>query len=445
MATVSRQPISNLHDKLVVKITKEDYLPSFEKSLKLSSKQANIPGFRKGHVPVGMIKKMYGPSLFMDEVIRTANEQLSNFLKEEQTNIFAQPLPIQDENLKIDMNDPQDYEFAFELGIKPEVNPAIIEEKKGSVNRYKIIIEDKMLDEEIANIKKRAGKLENVESLENDTDFVYATYTTEGKDAVEDVVSFDKLPQSFQEKLKGAAPEATFTFSMSELSEEEAADLLKTLKAGEEAKEATYTFTLTKIGRLAERELNTEFFEEVFPGQDVADEEAFRARIKEEMGKEVTRIGNDRLQNDIFELLVHETPMELPEAFLKSWIQKGGEKTKTDEEVEAEWPSFQHQLRWTLISDKLVQHYNLQVTLEEVQADMKAKVLAYFGNMTEENAPWLESYMQQMMKDENTLNETYRRLLFDKLFDKIATEMNVEEKEISLEDFQNLGNAHHNH
>jgi trigger factor len=454
MAKVTREPIAKLHEKLIVTINKEDYLPSFEKNLKQYGKQANLPGFRKGNVPAGMVRKMFGQSVFTDAVIGKANEQLQSYLNTEKPAIFAQPLPLPNEGLNFDMNAPQDFEFAFEIGLKPEFEIKVIEEKKGTVARHIIQIDDKMLDEEIENIRKRAGKVENPDTLELDTDIVYATYQAtdkdgnaiEGKEATEDVVTLDKMPKKLQAQLKGATPLTTFVFKANEVAEgDELKDLLKdALKQDPESTEAAegyYRFTLTKIGRLEARELNEEFFEEVFPGQGVKDADAFKARIKEEMGKEINRIGAERLQNELFEMLVHGTEMDLPTDFLKAWLQKGQEKEKTEEEVNNEWPSFEHQLRWTLISDKLVNDYKVEVTLDEVKEEMKNRVIAYFGN-TAADAPWLEEYVSKMVNDENTLNETYRKLMMDKVFTAVSDKMEVKDQAISLEDFQKLPSAH---
>lgn len=460
MSTITREPLAKLHEKLIVKVSKEDYMPSFEKNLKQYGKQANLPGFRKGNVPAGMVRKMFGQSVFTDAVIQKANEQLQSYLTTEKPAIFAQPLPLDDQGLNFDMNAPQDFEFAFEIGLKPEFEVKAIEDKKGTLNKYVISIDDKMLEDEVENIRKRAGKVENPETLDLDTDIVYASYqvadkdgnVAEGVEATEDVVTFDKMPKKLQEQLKGAKAGTTIVFQAAEVAEgDELKELLKdALKQDPESKEAadaSYKLTLTKVGRLEMRDLNEEFFEEVFPGQGIKDEASFKERIKDEMGKEISRIGNDRLQNELFELLVHGTNIELPEVFLKAWLKKGQEQVKSDEEVEKEWPSFEHQLRWTLISDKLVNEYKVEVSLDEVKEEMKNRVMAYFGN-TAADAPWLDEYVDKMINDENTLNETYRRLMMDKLFGEIANKMNIADKAIALEDFQNLPSAHeahHNH
>lgn len=458
MATVIRENIGNLHDKLIVKLAKEDYMPSFEKALKNYGRNVNIPGFRKGNVPVGMIRKMYGQSVFVDEVLKSANQELENYLKSEKPEIFAQPVAMpSDAQNKFDMTQPEDFEFQFEIGLKPEVDITPIETKKGTITKYKVVVSDKMLDDEIEHLRRRAGKVENPETLENADDIVYADYIEvdadgndkAGAEKVSDVVTLEKMPAKLQELLKGKKAEEVITFVPNDLlSSEElkdfAKDVLK-LKEDDEALSHPYKLTLTKIGNLVPRDLNKEFFEEVFPGQDVKTEEDFRAKLKSELDKQMERYGKERLQNEIFEMLVHETPMELPAGFLKTWLQKGGEKPKSEEEVEKEFPSFDHQLRWTLISDKLVRDNNIEVSYDEVVNDIKAKVMGYFGMQNVEDAPWMDSYLQKMMKEEKTVDETYRRLLFDKLFDKLETVLDVKVQEISDEDFAKLPAPHHHH
>jgi len=260
-------------------------------------------------------------------------------------------------------------------------------------------------------------------------------------------VLLEKLPAKLQELLQGKKAGDTVTFVPAEIAAEaELADFLKDpLKAAEEDAQRTYTFTLTKVGRLVPRDPDEALFAEVFPNDEVKTETDFREHIRKELAREYDRIARERLQNEIYELLVHQTPIQLPADFLKRWLKEGQEKPKSDQEVEAEFPSFDHQLRWTLISDKLIQEHNIEVSKEEVMADIKGRVLAYFGMAADEDAPWLEGYMAKVEKDEKMVNETYRRLLFDRLFDFLATQFNVEEKTVSEEEFYQLPDAHAAH
>jgi trigger factor len=455
MATVTRETIGNLHDKLVVKITKEDYLPSFESALKKYSKNANVPGFRKGNVPAGMVKKMYGQSVFVEEVLNSANRELQAYLQETKPEIFAQPIAMDDSNLKFDMNAPADFDFSFEIGLKPafEITPL---SSKGKLTKYKIKVSDKLVDDEIENISRRAGKVENPEAFELDTDIVYATYeacdadgnVAEDATKTEDVVTIEQMPKKLAEQLKAIKPEETIVFVPADVcTEEELPVFMKSAihKTDDEAAKAHYKLTLTKIGRLIPREINEDFFAEAFPGAEITTLEAFKEKVREELEKETNRIAKDRMQNEIFETLVHETPITFPVDFLKAWLKRGGEQVKTDVEVEAEFGSFDHQLRWTLISDKLIRENDVQVTIEEVMADIKSKVMAYFGMKEGDDAPWMESYLEKMQKEEKTMDETYRRLLFDKLFEKLEQVMEVKTEEITEEEFSKLPQGHHHH
>src|SRR5689334_436028 len=166
MATVTQQDVAPLHKHLNVTINKEDYLPTFEKSLKEYSKKANIPGFRKGMVPAGLIKKMYGSSLFVDEVLKTVDKQVFQFLETEKLDIFAQPLPV-DMNLgQLDVNHPNNYTFTFEVGMKPGFQlPELAKEK---VKRYKVQIGEEMVAEEVERLRSRYGNMSEPETVTTD-------------------------------------------------------------------------------------------------------------------------------------------------------------------------------------------------------------------------------------------------------------------------------------
>lgn len=446
MATITRSNIGNLHDQLTVKISKDDYINAFEKSLKAYSKNVNIPGFRKGMVPAGMVKKMYGNSILLDEILKTANQEVEKYLQEEKPEIFAQPLALPLETIQVDANNPGDYEFSFEIGLKPEFEIELLNQK-GSITKYNIAIDDKLIDIEVDNIQKRAGNMENPEVLEQNEDIVYASYTLNGE-KFEDVISLERMPAALKDIVKGQKVDFTHEFNTDALSEEEVKEFATSVfkKDVESVKGQAVTFTLTKVGRMIPRAIDESLFNDVFPGQEVKTEAEFREKLKAEIGKEGARLTTEKLQNDIFETLVHETKMELPTQFLKNWIKRGGESVKTDEEVEKEYPSFEHQLIWTLVSDKLIKKYEINVTMDEIMDDLKAKVLTYFGVAEGDDEPeWMAEYMSKMAKDNKTLDEAYRKLLFDKVFDKVAEEIQVKEEEVSGEDFGKLPSKHHHH
>jgi trigger factor len=452
MASVTRENIAKLQDKITVKLVKEDFMPSFEKSLKNYAKTANVPGFRKGMVPAGMVKKMYGQSVFNEEIIRTASQQLEDYLKNEKLAIFAKPMLAADAvPQQFDMNAPADVDFAFEVGIKPEFNiPAI--ETKAALTKYKIEVSDKMLNDEIERIARRYGKPEDKDAVESKDDIVYVTFEmadVEAAEKVEDTAILERYPLQLQTLLQGKKADDTLTIIPSQVcTPEELPAFLKNTIKNELAADSNVKLTLTKVAKIIPAEIDETLYAQVFQGAEVKDEATFREMIGIELGREYERITLERLNNEIYELLVHNTSFDIPVPFLKRWLQEGQEKPKTAAEVEQEFPGFEHQLRWTLISDKIINENKINVSFEEVNEDIKARVLSYFGMQAGEEAPWMEGYMQKIAKDEKTLNETYQRLMFDRLFQHLHGQFNIAETSIAEEDFFKLQDphaAHHHH
>jgi trigger factor len=448
MATVTRENIGNLHDKINVKLAKEDYMPSFEKALKQYAKQANVPGFRKGMVPAGMVKKMYGQNLFGDEVIRSASRQLEQYLNTEKVAIFAQPMIVPNETpVRLDMNAPVDVDFTFEIGVKPDVEIPMLNGTEKLI-RYKVEISDKMVDDEVERITRRYGKVEDQEEVIGKENIIYATYratTLEGAEAKEDAVLLEKLPAKLQEELMGKKAGHTFTFTPSKdfTAEELPVFMQQSLKAADlSTADFPYELTLTKVGYLVPRELDVLLYGEVFPNENILDEKTFREHLKKELVKEFDRVAQSRMNDEMYEKLVHGTQIDLPVDFLKRWMKDGQEKPRSEAEVEREFPAFDHQLRWTLISDKILIDNGINVSEAEVMNDIRGRVLAYFGMEAGEEAPWMDSYMQKVAKDEKTMNETYRQILFARLFEFLQTKFNVEEKQVTEEEFFKLPSAH---
>ena len=452
MAQVTRSTIAPLHDKISVTVSKEDFLPSFEKSLKQNAKNANVPGFRKGHVPAGMLKKMYGPSIYQEEVLRAASRELENYMRSEKLAIFAQPmaLPMEKEQT-LDMNNPGDFTFDFEVGLKPEFEvPAL---SNGHVlTRYKVAVTDEMVDEQVARMRQQLGEMSHPEAIETEEDVVYfETGVADQQGNTERPVLISRLPEAVRAKLMGkkAGDEITINPTADFTDENErrtfAAEILNT-----EDLEGDHTAKIGKAGRIQPAEVNEGFFAQVYPKDTPADEAAFRQKVREDLQREYDHVASERMNNEIFETLVHTTPIELPKDFLKRWMQSGGadDKPKTAEQVEADFPQFEHSLKWSLISDKLIGENDVKVDLEDIRNDMKGRLMGYFGIDDVEDAPWLDGYMKQMEKDEKSMNETYQNLLFGRLFETLRGKMASEEKEISHTEFAELpapGAAHHQH
>ncbi|MDQ0107965.1 trigger factor [Chitinophaga terrae (ex Kim and Jung 2007)] len=457
MATVTRENIGLLNDKITVKVSQEDYLPNFDKAVKQFSKQANIPGFRKGMVPAGMIKKMHGQALFGDEVLKTVEKELMGYVQAEKLEIFGQPLSLDKEPKNLDFNNPAEYSFEFEVGLKPSFEITPLENNKTTLTRYKVTVTDEMVNDEVTRLQLKGGKTTEPETITSEDNVINVKFEesdakgnlVEGGIVKENSLLVKYFSASIQEQLMGKKIDDSIVFQLAtSFDEQRLGWILKDLGFATDDKEAAqkyFKLTITKVGLIEKRELNEEFFKEVYPGEDITTEEAFRAKLKEEIGKYWDIEARNHMHNDLFEVLVHETPIDLPKDFLKRWLQVGGEKPKTAEEAENEYPSFDHQLRWTLISDKLIKDNKLEVSFDELKENAKQKVLGYYGGAAADGAEWLDSYLDRLLQDEKFVDQTYREMITTKLFDLAETKVNVKEEEIKAEDFVNLPHKHHHH
>lgn len=448
MATVVRENIGLLNDKLTVKVSKEDYFPAFEKKLKEYSKTANIPGFRKGMVPAGMIKKMYGSGIYSDEILKVVETQLYAYLNEEKPAIFAQPLPLDTDMSRIDMNDPQEYSFDFEIGLKPAFEMPDI--SKAKLVSHTVEVTDDMLNEEIERIQVKGGKpvAEDAVSSEENVLTVHLIEVNEAGELVESGVSKEitlvlkAFTASAQKELMGKKAGDNLILPLNQLLEagkihEVSEDL------GADSADKTFKVELVKIETIGKRNMNEAFFNEVFPGRNVSTEDDFRTALKSEIQQYWDAQSRNQLHDQLYHFLLEETKMDFPEKFLTRWLETGGDKPKTPEQATAEFPGFSGQLKWTLISDRLISENKLEVTEAELKESMRNEVSRYFGQMNMgEDLSWLDSYIDRMMKDEKQVDATYRRLVTEKLFTFLESQANPAVEKVTPEA---LTAMQHNH
>ena len=454
MATVTRENIGNLTDKLTVKLSKEDYLQNFESNLKKQAKSANIPGFRKGMVPAGLVKKMYGQSLFTDEVLRTAETQLNEYLTKEQLDIFAQPLPLDIDARQLDMNNPADYAFAFEIGLKPafEINTNI------NVTRYKVTVTDEMINDEVARLQTRFGKMTEPVAVSSEEHVLNVTFTE--VDAAGNVVEgginkgnsllVKYFAPTYRNNLMGKKKDDVLDLHLATAFEDKEletilADLgLDASTAG--VADKNFKLTITKVGFVEKAEMNEEFFLAAYPNKEIKTEEELRNTVKADIEAYYDAQSRNQVHDQIYHHLLDHTSMEFPESFLKRWIQTSGEKPKTAEEAEAEFPSFSNSLKWTLITSKLVEDNKIEVLPDDIRNFAKQQLFQYMGGqlgMLGDNQQWVEDYADRMMKDRKFVEDSYHRISTEKMFNLLETKVSAKEENISAEDF--ASKLHHHH
>jgi trigger factor len=454
MATVVRENIGLLNDKLLIKLGKEDYLPSFEKSVKEYSKKANVPGFRKGMVPAGMIRKMYGPSLFTDEILRSVEKELFVYLDKERPDIFARPLPLTESMPGFDMNNPADYEFGFEIGLKPEFSLPDLAKGKFTLNDVEIT--DAMLEDEINRLRIKGGKMVDKELVDHEENVLNILLTEVAKDgqAVNDGISKENsvlvkyLSAPIQKEVMGKKAGDKINFQLKKAFEGDKLEMmLQDLgfeKHDKEAAEKYFNLEMVKIGNVEKREMDETFFNELFPGRELKTEADFKEALRSEISKYWEGQSKNQLHDQIYHFLLDETKMNFPETFLKRWLQEGTEQQKTPQQAEEEFPTFSNQLKWTLISDKLMKDNNIEVQEPELRAHMKNEVMGYFGQLSENGAmEWLDSYVERMMKDEKQVDSTYRRLITEKMFKWAEDQVKPKQKKVTPDELNAMQHHHH--
>lgn len=455
MATVSRENIGELNDKITVKVSGEDYLPSFEKALKSYSKNANIPGFRKGMVPAGMIKKMHGQALFTDEVLRAVEKQLGEYMNVEKLEIFAQPLPLPENDARnLDFNQPAEYAFAFEVGLKPAFTIADI--SKIPFKGYKVIIPEEMIAEEIERLQMRHGNMTEPETVTSDDNVLTVTMTESDENGAlvengatkENSILVKYFAESFRPQLMGKKAGESFVIQIATAFDEKEQEWvigeLGLDKTDSNNANKYFSVEITKLGLVEPAELNEDFFLQAYPNKTIATEAEFRDVIKEELGNYWLAQTRNQLHDQVFHALVDETNIEFPVAFLKRWLQTNSENPKTAEEAEKEFPTFKNQLKWTLIVDQIVKDNNIEVLPEDLKAFARQQLFGYMGMPAGgEEQPWIEDYVNRMMKDRKFVEDSFHRVQTEKVFQWADTQVNPVEEPISIEAFTKMVQEHH--
>jgi trigger factor len=456
MATVTKENIGLLHEKLTVKLEKTDYLPSFEKALKEYSKKANIPGFRKGMVPAGLIKKMYGPSLFTDEVLKTVDRELIGYLQNDKLDIFAQPLPLESDFKQLDVNNPSDYSFEFEVGMKPDFS--LPDLAKAKTTRYVVTVTDEMVNNEVDRLQNRYGNMKDEETVTTEDNVLNVTFIETDADGNEvdggakkdNSILVKYFAEGYRKNWMGKKAGDTATVQLKKAFDEKEREwIIGDLGFNKEdaaAADKYFKIEITKVGLLEKRELNEEFFNQLYPNQEVKTEADFRDKVKAEIQSYWNGQATNQIHDQVFHQLVDHTKIEFPEGFLKKWVKTQGETAKTDEEVEKEFPTFISQLKWTLISDKIVQDNAIVVNPDEIRAFSKQQLFSYMGgaNLSDEQ-PWVTDYVEKMMKDRKYVEDAYNRIQTQKIFEWSATQVKPTDKDISAEEFTKMVEAHQHH
>ena len=432
---ISKEQIDDLNAVVKVEIVKEDYNEKVESILKNYRKTATIPGFRKGHVPMGMVKKQYGMAVRVDEVNKLLQETLSKFLTEEKLDVLGNPLPKNQEDFNWDADD---YNFEFELGMAPKFD-VNLKPKKG-ITSYAIKVDDKMVDSQITTIRKQYGKLISQTEVAKDSE-VTGSFANE-EAGIENTTTFEiselkgkknidafigaKAGDVIKLKTKSLFAEAGSYQAALKISEEEAKDL-----------NAEVVFTITETNKREQADLDQELFDKLFGKDVVKSATELKDKIKEDGERQFVQQSDQQLMNAVTETLIEETTFDLPSDFLTRWIQSSGEKPLTEEEAKEEYARSEKGLRWQLIEGKLIADNKLQVTFDELKnysKDMIKVQMAQYGQMNPEDKE-LEDIAARILGNQEEVKRLSEQLMNVKMLTFFKENVKLKNKEVTFDQF----------
>ena len=432
---ITKENIDALNAVIKIDIVAEDYQAKVAELLADYRKKADIPGFRKGHVPMGMIKKQYGKSIMIDEVNKLLQESLNKFLAEEKLDILGNPLP----RMREDFNwDEEIFSFEFELGLAPEFDVNLNSKKK--VNQYSIIATNELIDKEVENIQIRYGKISPRDIVTNMTS-VTGTFINEEKEInkkstilIKDIKGKTNLKKFIGNKVSDIIQLETKGLF---LDEHKLETVLGVPHEDIHDLDIKVNLTIEEISETIPADLDQELFDKLFPDGSIKSVTEVRTKIKEDAEKQFNQQGDQQLLNAVTEHLVENTKFDLPSSFLKKWLATAGEKELSIEQAEEEYAKSEKGLRYQLIEGKIMKDNDIKLDYTELVEYAKGFIrtqMAQFGNMNPEEKE-LDDIASRILSNEEEAKKLQAQLISQKLLTFYKENMSFKSKEVSYEDF----------
>ncbi len=438
--------IDELNATLTVNVADSDIEESVEKTLKDYRRKANVPGFRPGNVPIGLIKKMYGQAVRVEELNKTVSNAINDYIVENKLNILGDPL-LNESQKQIDLEN-KEFSFVFDIALAPEFEVKL--SKKDKLIKYVITVDDDMVNSEIERYKQRTGDIVDIKkSTENSmlkVDMIELDENGEvkenGLELVDSSISVSVIKnEKIKKELVGIEADTIkdIDIKLAYPNETELSSLLGITKEELENTSNLFRITVKLVREYQAGELNQKLFDAVYGENEVKSEEEFVARVKEDLIATHSRDTDYKLSLDAKDKVVKKTEVALPEAFLERWLKASNKELK-EEELKNEFPRFLEHLKWTLIKTNIAKANELKVNNEDLLEVAKERIreqVAQYGIM---NIPEdiLEKHAKESLEDKELVNKLYEQALEEKVIDFIKEAVKVEEKEISLEDFYKL-------
>jgi trigger factor len=446
---ITKTSVDDLNVVVAITIEKQDYEATINETLKDYRKKANMPGFRKGMVPAGLIKKMYGKAALGEEVNKILSRELNNYISEQNLNILGEPLPNKSFETKFDFDNWGDFEFAFDLGLSPEIN--IDFEKIGKLPYYEIVVDEDVIDKQIDSYATRFGENIPAEEVgEKETtigDFVQVDAeggVVEGGVSVPGVQVAVQLikEESIKQQFIGAKIGDIITFNprVAYANDHEVTHLLKVKEDEIETVDTDFNFTISKINTFVPAEINEALIKKV-SGEDteLKTVEEFRNKIAADLKANHIYSSNYRFMFDAKAVLTKELALQLPVAFLKRWLTETNDKI-TAEQIDEEFDHFRTDLEWTLIKSNLAKENGIRVVETDVTAMAREMAKMQFHQYGMFNLPeeYLDNYAKSILENKEQKQKMAEKIIEDKVLELIKDKSGIDIKEVTQKEFDGL-------
>lgn len=432
---ITRENKDALNAVVKIDIEKSDYADKVEKILTDYKKSANIPGFRKGQVPMGLIKKQYGKAVLVDEVNTLLQESLGKYLNDEKLDVLGNPLPKAQDNIDWDADK---FSFEFEIGLSPEFDIKLNGRK--AITHYTIVADNKMVEDQIKNIQKQYGQLISKAEVTDGDEVTGVFFNDEAGIESTTTISLDKLKgKANLKKFVGAKVGDIITLKTKGLFKD-SHDLMTYLKLDRDTVSdlnVQLTFTINEINERGLADLDQELFDKLFGKDVVKTVTELKEKIKADAEKQFVQQSDQKLLNDVTEYLVENTKFDLPSEFLQKWLQTVGEEPMDEAQAKAEYEKSEKSMRYQLIESKLIVDNNLQVNFEELKAyagEMIKGQMAQFGQLNPSDKE-VEDIVARVLSNQDEVKRMSEQLTSQKLLTFYKENAKLKSKELNYDAF----------
>jgi len=424
-----------------VSLKEADYQPAVEQKVKEYSKKANIKGFRPGKVPVGMIRSMYGKSLIVEEINHMVGHKLTDYLKESDLQFLGEPLPNKQQAESIDWENQKDFEFEFDIGFANDFELKIGQKVKAE--RYKIKVDDSVINETIENLQRQFGEPEVVETVE-EKDFVLASVVSADESISKELkIDMRELEKGAWKKFRGSKVGEKISIEGKKLYK--SPNLLKHQLGltDEEYKKikGKFTITIQGIERIKEIPVNQTLFDKTFGEGAIDSLDSFKEKVKEAVSKNYASEESQFFDFKLRELLIEKAKIVLPDNFLRKWLTEVN-KEMTEEVLEKEYSTYAKELKWSLIRNHIVKTKNIEIDNEEVLEEAKTLIRNQFASsgIGEGMEDQLENFANNYLQGENGDNymKVFSQVQNRRVMDFLEKEITIKDKEVSLDAFRKM-------